>query len=115
MAMTRETIKLITPSGKALEIIPYLTARERNELRNTYLSEMTAEIDPQNLKESKVSGIRGSVYEKQEHTLIKLGVVSYDGKTENILDRLLDERPEEYDFVVKELDKALTGGLTQPK
>src|ERR1043166_934156 len=98
--MTRESIKLTTPSGKALEIIPYLTARERNELRNTYLSELSAEIDPENPKQSKVSSIKGIVYEKQEHALIKLGVVSYDGKTENILDRLLDERPEEYDFVV---------------
>ena len=113
--MERETIKLTTPAGKQFEIIPYLTARERNELRNTYLSELSAEINTQNPEASKVSSINGTVYEKQEQALIKLGVISFDGSPDNILDRLLDQRPEEYDFVVSELDKALTGGLTRPK
>jgi hypothetical protein len=113
--MNRETIKLTTPAGKALEIIPYLTARERNELRNTYLSEMTTEIDPKNPEQSKISGIKGTAFEKREHELIRIGVKSFDGNSENILDLLLDSRPEEYDFVIEQLDKALSGGLTQPK
>ena len=113
--MTREPIKLTTPSGKALEIIPYLTARERNILRNTYLEEMVTEVDPVNPNQSKITGVKGTTYEKREHTLIKLGVISYDGNKDTILDRLLDERPEEYDFAVAELDKATSGGLTQPK
>jgi hypothetical protein len=113
--MTREPLKLTTPSGKELQIIPYLTARERNELRNTYLAEMTTEIDPANPNQSKITGLKGTTYEKREHTLIRIGVTSYAGNMENILDRLLDEKPEEYDFVIEELDKALTGGLTQPK
>lgn len=113
--MERETIKLTTPGGKPFEIIPYLTARERNELRNTYLSELSAEIDTQNPEASKISKLKGTVYEKQEQALIRIGVKSFDGNSENILERLLDERPEEYDFVVHELDKALSGGLTRPK
>lgn len=113
--MNRELIILTTPLGKELKIIPYLTARERNELRNTYLAEMTTEIDPQNPSQSKITGLKGTTYEKREHTLIRIGVASYDGKAENTLDRLLDEKPEEYDFAISELDKALTGDLTKPK
>lgn len=113
--MTREPITLTTPKGTKLELIPYLTARERNELRNSYLAEMTTEIDPANPNQTKITGLKGTTYEKREHTLIRIGVLKYDGSSENILDRLLDDRPEEYDFVVTELDRALTGGLTQPK
>ena len=113
--MNREPIKLTTPEGKELQIIPYLTARERNELRNTYLSEMTTEIDPANPSQGKITGIKGTVYEKEHHVLIKIGVISYAGSSENILDRLLDEKPEEYDFVIDRLDKDLAGGLTKPK
>ena len=113
--MNRESLKLTTPQNKELQIIPYLTARERNELRNTYLAEMTTEIDPANPSQSKVTGLKGTAYEKREHTLIRIGVINYAGSTENILDRLLDEKPEEYDFAIEQLDKALTGGLTKPK
>lgn len=113
--MNRETIKLTTPKGKPFEIIPYLTAKERNELRNVYLSEMTAEIDTKNPEESKVNTINGTVYAKQEYKLVQLGVMSFDDSSENVLDRLLEESPEEYDFVIRELDKTLTGGLIQPK
>lgn len=110
--MERETRKIKTLSGKEVELKSYLTARERNELRNIYLSNMKVGIeeDVPVLKE-----IPGSMVEQAERKLIELVVVSYDGSQENILERILDGSPEEYDFVVADANKIGKGNFPKAK
>lgn len=110
--MERETRKIKTLSGKEVELKSYLTARERNELRNIYLSNMKVGIEEEVpvLKE-----IPGSMVEQAERKLIELVVVSYDGSQENILERILDGSPEEYDFVVADANKIGKGNFPKAK
>jgi hypothetical protein len=98
----RQTQKLTAPSGKEFEVKTYMTARERNELRNVLLQSFTA--NP-NTGETKVGEINGELLEKSERKSIELALISYDGATENILDRILDGSPEDYDFIVAEANK----------
>lgn len=110
--MERKTIKLKTPLGKEVELKEYLTARERNELRNVYLSGMKIEAEGER---PVIKEIPGSIVEQAERKLIELAVVSYDGSRENVLERLLDSLPEEYDFVVAEANKIGRGNFPQAK
>lgn len=108
--MERETKKLKTPGGKEVELKTYLTARERNELRAVFLNGIAIEPSSTQIKE-----ISGAVVDEAERKLIELAVVSYDGNRENILERLLDSTPEEYDFVVAEANKINTGNFQKAK
>lgn len=108
--MDRETKKLTTPSGKEFEVKTYLTARERNELRGVFLENVS--LDP-TTAQPKVGDLAGALLEKAEKKVIELAVISYDSNAENILDRILDGSPEDYDFVVAEANKL--GNFKQAK
>jgi hypothetical protein len=108
--MERETKKIKTPSGKEVELKTYLTARERNELRNIFLKGMTVEPSTAQIKE-----ISGELIEEAEKKLIEIVVVSFDNSAENIIGRILDGTPEDYDFIVSEANKISTGNFTKAK
>jgi hypothetical protein len=108
----RETKKIKTPSGKEVELKIYLTARERNELRNIYLNEMKIEAKGET---PVIKEIPGSIVEKTERKVIELTVVSYDGSKDNILERILDSLPEDYDFIVNEANKVGSGNFQKAK
>lgn len=110
--MERETIKLQTPSGKELELKSYLTARERNELRRVFLEGV--HIDP-NKQDANLKDLSGDVLEKAEHKYIEIIVAKYDGNSENVLQRLLDATPAEYDYAVAEAAKIDKGNFTRAK
>lgn len=57
----------------------------------------------------------GTAVDEAEHKFIELAVVSYDGSGEGILDRPLDTDPEEYDFVVAEANRLVTGNFQKAK
>ena len=42
---------------------------------------------------------------KAQKKLIEIAVLSYDGQTENVIEKLLDGKASEYDFVVQETNK----------
>lgn len=94
----RENKTVKTPLGKELVLKTYLTARERRELRNLYFSKSKINVSADGKNEMQMTD--NSVLQEYEDTIIKLAVVSYDGSGENILDRLLDEKGEEMDFVM---------------
>lgn len=110
--MDRETIKIKTPLNKEVEIKTYLTAKERNELRNVYLNNMKINTEG---GVPTIQEIPGSIVEEAEKKLIELAVVSFDGSSDNILGRLLDSLPEEYDFVVNECNKIEKGNFLKAK
>lgn len=97
MNENRPTKIITTPSGKEAVIKTYLTARERNEIRAVFLCKMKL-----NAASQRVEEVGGEALSDAEYTLIRLAVVSYDGSAENVLDRLLDGTPVDYDFIVKE-------------
>lgn len=110
--MDRKTKTITLPSGIVVEVKEFINARERNELRNIYLGFFSFKPDEQ---KPEFKEVPGEVAEKVERKLIEVAVVSYEGETENILDRILDGSPEDYDFLLVELNKLSTGGFQTAK
>lgn len=98
--MERETKKLTTPGGKELIVKAWLTARERNAIRNVMVSLVS--VDDLSAGTPKMSGISGDLLDRFHQAAVEQAVISYDGSLENILARFLDGRAEEYDFAVAE-------------
>lgn len=105
----RETKTLKTPSGKDAVLKTYLTARERNAVRASFLEgvKLTAAdlANPDAFKNASLQVSAAQITEANEKANVEQVVVSYDGSAENILSRLLDGTPEDYDFVVAEANK----------
>ena len=110
--MNRETKVITLKSDKKAEIKTYLTARERNELRGVFFGNF--KIDAAGGK-PEIKEIDGSVLGKAEEKLLELAVVSFDGSTENVLQRLLDGSTADYDEVVAEAGKVEGGNFTEAK
>jgi len=103
--MNRETIKVITPIGKQeIELKAWLTGREKREITNLFLEK--AQIG-----ETGLSGIKidSEIINRAQDKAFETVVVSIDGKTEGILEKILDMRSEDFEFLVNEVNK-ITGG-----
>lgn len=106
----RETKTLKTPSGKELALKTYLTARERKQVKEALFSQMKGGTNPDG--QFEISELPASVMIQAEEATLKAVIVSYDGSAENILDRLLDSKTDEYDFVLSEVNKVAEGFLS---
>lgn len=92
----RPTQTKTTPSGKEIVLQEYLTARERNTLRDMFYGSMQVS------NTGEVENLGGDMFIKAEQQLLKLMVVSYgDAKGEAAVSALLDGKPDDYDFVVE--------------
>lgn len=100
----RETKTIKTPSGKEAKLKTYLTAGESKELSLVFLKGMKLDYDSET-KKPIVKDISGSLMNEAENKAIELLVVSFDGSKENILDRLLELRTDEFDFIMKEINE----------
>jgi len=103
--MSRETKKIITPIDKhVVTIKAWITGREKRALIKPFTSAIQVSVGKEEKAEFK-SREAGSVIEKAANLVIETIVVSVDGKTEGVLDLILDMKSKDTDFVVKELDK----------
>jgi hypothetical protein len=115
--MQRETIQLTTPLGKELVIKSYMNAKERNEIKRSFL--IGVKIDPNKISQGSddvhMNELDASIMLQAERQTINQLVVSYDGKTEMVADVLDLSSPKEYDFVISELNKVTKGNFEQAK
>lgn len=102
---------MTAPSGQEVELKTYITARERNAIRSLFFGDMKVNAATGEGNQE----VSGKIFEMSEYKLIETIVISLNGSTENIMDRLLDGTPEDYDFVAKECDKIAKGNLTPAK
>lgn len=109
--MNDQTKKLTTPSGKEVELKSYITARELNVIRK--LISKDTEVDPVTGNQSQK--ITGGIIQDTQEKLIEILVVSFDGSTEKIIDRLLDGTPQDYDFISNDCFKIFKENLTPAK
>jgi len=100
--MERETKIIRTPNKHKVEIKSYITGREKRELRDVFLNEMDMNVQG---GEPEIKEIKGSIIKKAENKAIEIVVVAVDGNKNKILDRILDMRSEDYDFVIGEINK----------
>lgn len=99
--MQRETKTIVTPvGGIKIEILTYLTGREKRSLTNVYLEEKL-NYDSEN---KRVEGISPAAINRAQDIAWKTVIQSFDGKKDgenfSVVDAVLDLRAEDYDFVV---------------
>lgn len=110
--MEREKKEIITPIGKVKVVLKaWLTGRERREIRSVLLEEIKfgQSSDGETTPEYN---IQGSVLEKAQDKAFETVIISIGENAEKVVDSVLDMRDEDFDFVVKEIDK-ITGGIDE--
>lgn len=106
--MEREYKEITLPvSNKVVKLKTWLTAREQRELRSVFLDNVSFapsdEKSGENLKpEFKMNG---SLLDKAQDKAFEIIIESVDGKSDKVLDTVLDLRVEDYDFLVAEINK----------
>jgi len=114
---------LQTPEGKELVLKTYINAREFNEIKKSFLSAIKIDLTDATSEKAAQEAISeaakqislADISEANEQAAIKAIAQSYDGSADNIVERLLDASPEEYQFVTKEVQKVQTGGFKTAK
>jgi hypothetical protein len=103
---TRET-KEIKVGSHVVVVHTYVTGRELRAIEGAMMDklEMSQEGDQQ-----KISGFKGSMLAERQDMQIKAVVVSVDGKTENVVDAVLDLPAKESEEVLDYVKE-----LTEPK
>lgn len=110
--MERETIEIETPIGKHKIVLKtYLTGREQRAIEAVFLGSVDWDVQTQTVK----SKFTVQTAQLAENETIKQQVVSIDGKTENVLDLILDMRSEDFAFVKDQLQKLSLGPTSKKK
>lgn len=102
MQNERETKKIITPVGQQEIVVrTYITGREKRALANVYLQ---GKVDF-SIEENKLKDFDFTLADKVQDLAWQTVIVSIDGRTDDIVNRILDMRGQDYDFVVSEVNK----------
>lgn len=93
--MEREIKKIATPSGIQIEYRTYLIGKEKRSLANIYLQGgLTFDTSGKDIK-----GLNSNLVDESQNLLWRTVVVSIDGSSENIAERILEMRAKDYDFI----------------
>jgi len=104
--MERETRIIKAPiSGVEVVINAWITGREKREITSVYTKDFKFKTDTQKT-EANLTGDK--ITEAQNKTIEMFVVDVKDGDSEkNNLDKILDMRSEDYEFIMKEIDKSV--------
>jgi len=92
-----KTIK--TPNDHEIVLKSGLTGREFREINGLMLRDATVQGGVKDGEEMQVSGIKGSIMQEMENKTLEIMLVSIDGKTEKLLDMLLEFPIEDFEAV----------------
>jgi len=97
----RDTKTITTPIGKnAVVIKTWLTGREKRGLTNVFIDTLTSvEKGTEGLK------LNSDIVNKAQDLAFEIVIENIDGNKENIVDKILDMRTEDFDFIVAEINK----------
>lgn len=93
--MEREIKKIATPSGIQIEYRTYLIGKEKRSLANIYLQGGLSFDKTGN----DIKGLNSNIVDESQNLLWKTVIVSIDGSSDNIAERILDMRAKDYDFL----------------
>lgn len=100
--MNRETKTIHTPKANAkIEIKTYLTGRERRQLTDVYLKK-GLDINPDT---HEVKGVNAELINEAQNTAWEIVVVSIDGETTDIINKILDMHSLDTEFITAEVNK----------
>ena len=106
--MERPTIDFVLPkTGFKVVMKEYLTGRERRQVKNALFGTSNFEVKGKDVTSDKIPFTNTDASSDKS---IELMVVSIDGRTENVLDIVLDELPDEdYDMVMAKIEEHTKG------
>lgn len=93
--MERDTKTITTPNGTEVVLYTYITGREKRNINSAALG-TNVQISP----DGSLSGVDGSMLNKRQDAAVSAVVVSVAGSNENVLERVLDLKAEDYDAVI---------------
>ncbi len=103
--MERETIEIITPNKHKIVLKSYITGLEERQIREVFLEKInisaTGEIGNIDLDSKLIS--------QAEDKTIEILVISIDGSKENIVNKIVNLPKEDYNFIIKEINKITEG------
>lgn len=102
----RET-KEIKIGNHTLVVNTFVTGRELRNIESSMLDKLEMK---QKGTEQEITGFRGSMLKERQDAQIKAVVVSLDGSSDNVVDRILDLSAPEYQEVVEYVTS-----ITEPK
>lgn len=116
----RETYIFKTPHGRDCEIKTYLTAKEIRSVESAIMRCSTVGLDESTDEKTGKSRVTPKIKEfdsigavnAADDELIRQSVVAYAGASENVLDLILDERPEEHRAILAEVKKLIPADPT---
>jgi hypothetical protein len=96
----RETQVIKTPiDGIELVVKTYLTGREMRQVENLRIE--GTQFDP--VTQQAKGSVSGELADKAQDKLLEITVVSVGGSTENVVEKIVDLKKPDYDFVVAQV------------
>ena len=108
----RET-KEIKVGEHTLVVNTYLTGREARTIEGVMMDKLEmsqSTKDGDEKGETMITGFKGSILSDRQDLQVKAVIVSFDGKTENILDTILDLPRDDSEEVMK-----IVSEIAEPK
>lgn len=102
METNRETKKITTPTGVELVVYSYATGREVRAIENKYYSKAKLDVVA---GQPKITDMDLSATHEVEKEMITTLVVSINNDTVDILNKVLDLRQVDFEFVISELNE----------
>lgn len=105
-------MEIITPVNKVkVQLKDWITGRDEVEIQRP-ITAIKFQIESSGKGAGEIDV--GEATEKSKRAAIEKVVISVDGKTEGILDLVLDMHKQDYLFVMKEIDKVIGGDFIKP-
>jgi hypothetical protein len=104
-------MEILTPNKTKVVLKDWITGRDDEDIQRP-ITAVKFQIGASGAGSGEINA--GEAMEKSKHIAIEKVVISIDGKTENVLDLVLDLPKKDYQFVMKEVDKVVTGDFTKP-
>ncbi len=100
--MERETKTIKTPNGHTIIIKSYATGREVRNIESKYYQKSKLELVG---GQPKITDMDLSAQFEVEQEMIRLLVDSIDGSTDDVTNKVLDLRSQDYEAVIAELNE----------
>jgi len=111
MSEDRETHEITTPKGHSLVLRSWINGREKQRIDGSMFSDMSTEGAGNSMR-PKMSG---TMISNRENACIEVVVVSVDGKEIDVLNRVLDMRVSDFEYVLKRIDEIVSGDFDEKK
>jgi len=105
-------MQIITPVNKVkVELREWISGRDERDIQRPIMA-VKFQLGSKGEGSGEINV--GEATEQSKNIAVQKVVLSVDGKTENVLDLVLDMHKQDFEFVLKEVDKVVGGDFIKP-